>query len=128
MNIRKFRGFNYKDGWVYGELLHDEEFFGIVTNVKADKDGDVYVKRMTRVEPHSVGQYIGAEDANGRMIFEGDIDNQDGTPMYVTYCYEECSFGLAYLEPDSEEDEEYIDTAVDFSFLRIEDTHYGFVR
>jgi len=73
MRTIKFRGKTTKDKvWVYG-------------GYEADESGTYINER--RVDPNSVGQYIGINDRNGVQIFEGDIieDDFNGRRYEVVY-------------------------------------------
>jgi hypothetical protein len=52
-----------------GELV-----FGYYANI--ERDGDVIIDtkgQCISIDPETLGQYIGAEDKNGRKIFSGDV-------------------------------------------------------
>ena len=63
-----FRGKRIDNGeWVKGSLSHDKT----PNNTYAFIDGEF--KGVQRVEPETVGQFIGVLDKNGVKIFKGDI-------------------------------------------------------
>ena len=82
-----FRGKRTDNGeWVYGSLEndHDEVF-----NIVVPEYDEEYCKCLHdyRVDPATVGQYIGETDKNGVKIFEGDrvLTDEAGWIGYVTF-------------------------------------------
>lgn len=62
-----FRGKRLDNGeWVYGDLIHiDDSDIGIVT------DYDHW--QGCRVDPETVGQFVGITDEHGKEVYEGDV-------------------------------------------------------
>lgn len=92
-----FRGKRADNGeWIYGDVLHNgvDYVSAIRINDKDDSDYGAVVK----VDPDTVGQYIGAGDKKNEMIFEGDILERkynDGqyTERSVVRFGNSCGFG-----------------------------------
>ena len=61
-----FRGYAPEVGWVEGSLLQKKKG-SVVENFIFKED------EWIKVEPESVGQYLGKIDKNRKRIFEGDI-------------------------------------------------------
>lgn len=98
----KFRGKGFGN-WRYGSYVHfDKKPINsrcninykdfIVTN---EDDGEHY---YPITELHSIGQYTGLKDKNGKEIYEGDIVGSNGFIHIVTYVENLAGFGTISME------------------------------
>lgn len=79
----KFRGKLIKNSsWIYGDLVRDNKGHSYI--YPEDAEG-LYLSN--RVDPETVGQYIGLRDIDGEEIFDGDIVRfiDSGTRVIITW-------------------------------------------
>lgn len=69
-----YRGKHPNGMWVYGSLatfrnIKNEPYTAIIPV----EDGENQIRKLTRVDPATVGECTTRKDKNGKLIFEGDI-------------------------------------------------------
>ena len=90
MKVNLFKGRRiYDDAWIVGYYVSVVDFESQMDfPVIIPMDSDIYsygeITEFDFVDPITVGQYVGAVDADGTLIFEGDIlENADGVRIVV---------------------------------------------
>ena len=76
-----------ENGWIYGSLVHQRDFYGTQVDhyliVDGDTTEDNSIGYSYMVHVGTIGQFTGLHDVNGTKIFEGDIHGMPG--WVVTY-------------------------------------------
>lgn len=86
MRVHKFRGkskmsiedldyigIEHKNGWVYGNLIHNGGYPYIVGGIVESSDEYIHLEYWVPVHPTSVGQYTGIKDMHQEEIYEKDV-------------------------------------------------------
>jgi len=92
-------------GWALGSLVTTTDYIKhmpkqhtktwIVTRAFGN-GGWFNIRNRFCVRPETVGQYVGMEGKNGKMIFEGDILKEDDHMFTVVWCSEWAEFKLQH--------------------------------
>jgi hypothetical protein len=93
-----FRGKSafYPHNFIYGDLV-------------SNKHNDLFINNIPytaaiRVIKETVGQYIGARDKKGNMIFEGDIiRDPEGDIGYIIYSLRYLDYRIAYFSTSNKD-------------------------
>lgn len=90
-----FRGKHPNGMWVYGSLANFRNIRNeLYTAIIPAEDGENQIRKMTRVDPDTLGECVSMCDKNGKLIFEGDIIEQVylGVKHRFTIVYSQASF------------------------------------
>lgn len=96
LRIIKFRGKHIETGvWLYGSLYDDDGEMYILPNFP----GSAIDYEDYQVDPNTVGEYLGRDDADGKPLYEGDVFTVGGKyPKVIRYIPEWHSFCVANLD------------------------------
>jgi len=83
---------NYKNGFVYGQLVYSGKQPYIVGEVVESTDEWITFEYWIPVKPETVGQYTGLKDKNSKKIFEGDVLYDDYWEAYGIVVFDDGGF------------------------------------
>lgn len=67
----KFRGRKSNGEWIYGDLVHNVGVGASTALIFPEEAHDSWDRYI--IDAHTIGQFTGLHDKNGKEIFEGDI-------------------------------------------------------
>lgn len=90
--------------WIYGDLVHNT----LTISISKASPVQAGARRFYKINPKTIGQYVGKEDINDARIYEGDIvrietvDNCGNMNGFIgIVVFHDCCFELQNIE-DSE--------------------------
>lgn len=67
--LNKSKGGKSKNDWIFGDLVHNT----LTVSICKASPLQAGARRFYKVNPQTIGQYIGLEDNDKQKVFEGDI-------------------------------------------------------
>lgn len=63
------KGLNRKNDWIIGDLVHNT----LTISICIPSPSQAGARRFYKVDPNTIGQYVGLKDNSEQKVYEGDI-------------------------------------------------------